>query len=222
MASQARPAGGTGPTRHRSLATLDLDRLHDRLLAQHGPQPGWWPARSDLEMMIGAVLVQNTRWQNVAMSIENLEAAGLLEADSVLAADPEDLTRAIRPSGFMTAKTATVRLLCRWFLERDEAARRLPDESLRQELLALRGIGPETADVIGLYVYGRRVFVADAYARRLLAADGFEVPGTYRAVRRASAPALGRSRLDAEGLGQLHGLIVEEGKARALTASRRP
>jgi endonuclease-3 related protein len=223
--SSSRAGDGAGTGAHgpsRSLSTLDIDLLHDRLRAVHGPQPGWWPARSDLEMMIGAVLVQNTRWQNVAMSIANLERAGLLDAEAVLAADPEDLTRLIRPSGFMTAKTAAVRGLASWFLDRDRAARSLPDEDLRAELLALRGIGPETADVISLYTYGRRLFVVDAYARRLLAADGFGLPRSYEAARRALAPALDRSTLDADGLGQVHGLIVEEGKARAVTTSRRP
>jgi endonuclease-3 related protein len=76
--------------------------------------------------------------------------------------------------------------------------------------------------VISLYTYGRRLFVVDAYARRLLAADGFGLPRSYEAARRALAPALDRSTLDADGLGQVHGLIVEEGKARAVTTSRRP
>ncbi|WP_084499698.1 endonuclease III domain-containing protein [Brevibacterium album] len=199
----------------RSPAEIDLRELYGSLLAEHGPQGWWWPAQTPFEMMAGAVLVQNTRWQNVEMSIARLRAQGLLHAEGLLTVPEEKLRELIRSSGFMRAKAAALLALARWAEERGAAVPRLSDGQLRAELLALRGIGPETADVIGLYAYARPAFVPDAYARRLLEAAGFAVPRGYEAARRALAPAVAAAGFGVEELTELHGLIVEEGKQRS-------
>lgn len=196
----------------RRLTNLDLRTLHADLLAVHGPQGWWWPAQDRFEMMAGAVLVQNTRWQNVEMSLDRLRAADLLRPSLLRAVPEEDLRVLIRPSGFMRAKAAALLALATWTEEREAEVPGLGDGELRAELLALRGIGPETADVIGLYGYRRPAFIADAYARRLLTARGFAVPRSYEAARRALAPALAGAGLAVADLAELHGLIVEEGK----------
>lgn len=203
----------------RRLADLDLGALHERLLAAHGPQDDWWPAESAFERMVSAILVQNTRWENAAAAIANLREAGLMSPEVLAQADPEALAGPVRPAGFMTAKSAAVRGLAAWV--RDGEPEALGDEELRAQLLALRGVGPETADVIALYRYGRRAFIADAYARRLLARLDYAVPGSYEATRRQVLPALDASALGARELGELHGLIVEEGKADAQRSQAR-
>lgn len=198
------------PAVGRDLAELDLADLYAELRALHGPQHSWWPARTAFEMMVGSVLVQNTRWQNVQMSIERLREADALEPRVLVGIEQPELERLIHSSGFQKAKSAALHELSAWVL-RDHADH-LSNARLRDDLLALRGIGHETADVIALYAYGRPAFIADAYARRLLVERGFAVPGSYEPTRRRIAPALERSGLDTSDLAELHGLIVEEGK----------
>jgi len=199
----------------RPLAEVRLEPVLDVLLAELGPQ-GWWPAHSAFEMMVGAILVQNTSWRNVETSITNLAGLGLLDPASLLACGVATLTEAIRPSGFMTAKTRACRGMAEWYQVNDaddgRAIGRMPDDELRRSLLALPGVGPETADVISLYAFGRRVFVADAYARRVLRDLGFAVPGSYPATQTQLAPVMVRSSLSEADLGELHGLLVAVGK----------
>jgi len=149
-------------------AAPKLMAIHDRLLRAYGPQ-GWWPADSSFEVMVGAVLTQNTRWENVEIAIAHLREAGMLDADRIAHADAERLAELIHPAGFYRQKSRYLCILARFVRESGgvDALRRTPTPRLRTRLLALTGIGPETADSILLYALDKPVFVVDAYTRRI-------------------------------------------------------
>ncbi|MBZ8177064.1 hypothetical protein GSS88_04525 [Corynebacterium sp. 3HC-13] len=155
------------------MCQFDTLALENALGKKFGIQ-GWWPAETTFEMMLGAVLVQNTRWENVEQSIARLRRSGLLKEPEILSeVDPGILFRLIRPSGFMRNKTAACLGLTTWLLENNLdpehlASVSMGDEELRTQLLGIRGIGPETADVLMLFGFSRPVFVWSTYARRLL------------------------------------------------------
>jgi len=167
------------PLRDRLLA------LYDALYAHFGHEPHWWPIVSDrpqFEIIVGAVLVQQTRWETVEAAVVRLRDAGLLAPAVLAAADTAALAALIRPCAFQEQKAPGIRAIARHILDRhggDVAAlltqARAP---LRAELLALPRIGRETADTIMLYAGGHPVFIVDAYARRLFArldlAPGFD------------------------------------------------
>ncbi len=138
---------------------------------------GWWPARSAFEILVGAILTQNTAWVNVEKSIARLREAEALSADAILALSPAELAELIRPSGYYNVKQKRLRALCEWYQQHGPVRRlkRVPTDELRKQLLAVHGVGPETADDILLYALGRPIFVVDAYTRRLLSRIG-EVP----------------------------------------------
>ena len=156
-----------------------IESLYRTMAAALGPT-GWWPAETTFEIMVGAVLTQNTAWGNVNRSLAALNAEGMLEPHKLVAMEPERLQELIRPSGFYVNKSKTVQSLSWWYVERcgavPEGAAAISDAELRAELLGLFGIGGETADDLMLYVFSRRTFVADTYARRLFAFLGFDVP----------------------------------------------
>ena len=149
---------------------MSLLKVHDVLLDHYGPQR-WWPARTNFEVMVGAVLTQNTAWTNVEKAITNLRAAQAMNAEAILHAPQRQVAAWIRPAGYFNVKAKRLRNFCRWYLERGGAKklRHLDTVALRYELLAINGVGPETADDILLYAFHRPVFVIDAYTRRLLA-----------------------------------------------------
>jgi endonuclease-3 related protein len=152
---------------------LNAHDLYQRLLAAYGPQD-WWPAETPLEVVVGAVLTQNTAWRNVALAIEQLRARRLLELEALLAAPEGELKDAIRSSGFYNIKYERLRHVLAFLRERGgiAGAAALPGEPLRAELLAVPGVGPETADSILLYALDKPFFVVDSYTRRLLARLG--------------------------------------------------
>lgn len=191
---------------------IDLRALQLELLVEHGTQGWWWPGEEPFEIAVGAVLVQRSRWEQADLSIIALRAAGLLEPGALAEADEGIVRELVRGSGFPTSKPRRLQALARWVEERGEAARSSDDAALRAELLAVEGVGEETADVIGLYCFVRPAFVCDEYARRVLRERGAEVPGSYQAFRRAIAPALECADFTVAELAELHGLLVEEGK----------
>ncbi|MCE5333236.1 MAG: endonuclease III domain-containing protein [Desulfobacteraceae bacterium] len=147
-----------------------LREIHDRLLAAFGPQ-SWWPAQSPFEVILGAILTQNTAWKNVVAAIRNLRENGLLSCERISALAAPELAQFIRPSGFFNQKAKKIRTFCdhiarSWdgdlesFLAQDT-------DPLRDELLQIRGIGPETADSIVLYAAFKPSFVVDAYTYRI-------------------------------------------------------
>jgi endonuclease-3 related protein len=159
--------------------------LYDALYAHFGHEPHWWPIVTDtpqIEVIVGAVLVQQTRWETVEAAVLRLRDAGLLAPAALAAADTAALAALIRPCAFYNQKAPGLQAIARHLLERHGgdvgamlAQERVP---LRAELLALPRIGRETADTIMLYAGDHPVFIVDAYARRLFArldlAPGFD------------------------------------------------
>lgn len=152
-----------------------LAEIFDLLYSTYGPQR-WWPGESQFEIILSAILTQNTAWHNVTLAIENLKREGLLEPFALLKADPERVKGLIASSGFFNVKYNRLRNFLEYLLRYNMALERLnylPVADLRDELLQIDGIGPETADSILLYAFNRPVFVVDAYTRRLFFRLGY-------------------------------------------------
>jgi endonuclease-3 related protein len=189
-----------------------LFHLFHRLLAAFGPQ-GWWPADTPFEVIVGAILTQNTAWKNVTHAIRRLKEHNLLDPQRILDADPEELRRCVQPAGFFNQKSQYLVTFCRHlqtryggnlslFLSQDM-------DPLRRELLSLRGIGPETADSILLYAAQKPSFVVDAYTRRIFSAHGWVSPTIgYEALRHYFMDALPS---DVYLFQEFHALLVRAG-----------
>jgi len=152
-----------------------LSKVYDLLSAAYGPQ-NWWPGDTPFEVIVGAVLTQNTAWHNVALAIANLKREGLLHPGLLLHTERERVKALIAPAGYYNVKYDRLMNLLR-FLDGQgmdlERFRNLPLEQLRAGLLGVNGVGPETADSILLYAFERPVFVVDAYTRRLFCRLGY-------------------------------------------------
>jgi endonuclease-3 related protein len=150
-----------------------LHLLYQTLLAHFGPQH-WWPADSPFEVMVGAVLTQNTHWKNVEKAITALDAEGLLEPSALAQCSPAQLAALIRPAGYYNLKAQRLHNLLALITEQGgvEALLQQPLPGLRELLLAVKGIGPETADSIVLYAAQQPIFVVDAYTHRILFRHG--------------------------------------------------
>lgn len=148
----------------------DLMEIYDRLLSAFGPQH-WWPADSPFEVVLGAILTQNTSWKNVEKAIGNLKARTSLDVEGLRGLGREDLAEAIRPAGYYNQKSKRLITFLDHLYDRHEGSLEfllaLETWDLREELLSLKGIGPETADSILLYAAGRPVFVVDRYTYRI-------------------------------------------------------
>ena len=147
-----------------------LTDIYDRLLKRYGPRD-WWPAESRFEVMVGAVLVQNTAWSNAAKAIQALSQAGLLSPRGLRSAGEAEIAQLVYSSGYYNMKARKLKALVEWLGERDDDIEGLMAEdpvALRNELLAIHGIGEETADDILLYALDMPVFVVDHYTKRLL------------------------------------------------------
>ncbi|MEL6711234.1 MAG: hypothetical protein AAFP10_04265 [Pseudomonadota bacterium] len=148
--------------------------LYHQLREAYGPQPDWWPGDNPFEIAVGAILTQNTRWQHAASAVANLKQADLLDSKTLLDASPNVIAMHLKPAGYHNLKTRRLQNLC-YYLETHggvAALQTLPLATARAGLLAVNGIGPETADDILLYALNRPVFVIDLYTRRLLARYG--------------------------------------------------
>ncbi len=148
-----------------------LMEMYNRLYERYGPQ-NWWPAKSPFEVIVGAVLTQNTNWKNVEKAIKNLEENHLLSLDALYDLPAGRLSQLIRPAGYFNIKALRLKNLIEFIvsnygLELDEF---LSEDTgkLREKLLSVKGIGPETADSILLYACSRPIFVVDAYTFRIL------------------------------------------------------
>ena len=154
-----------------STTRQQLLAFYDCLLAHFGRQ-NWWPGETPFEVMVGAILTQNTNWQNVAKAIANLKQADLLDPHRLAMLDHERLAALIKPAGYFNIKAKRLGNFLTWFIDRFdgdvESARQLDTESLRAELLEIKGIGRETADSILLYGLGKLIFVVDSYTCRIL------------------------------------------------------
>lgn len=186
-------------------------RVYKKLHAAHGPQH-WWPGDTAFEIMVGAVLTQNTAWTNVEKAIANLKRARALTPRKILAVPKGNLAAWLKPSGYFNVKAERLRAFCAWLLQQGGVRRlsTLPTLELRAALLSVHGIGPETADDILLYAFDRPVFVIDAYTRRIFSRLGL-IGGKehYEALRATCEAAL---EADARLFNEYHALIVVHAK----------
>ena len=185
--------------------------VYRKLFAANGHQR-WWPGDSAFEIMVGAVLTQNTAWTNVEKAITNLKNAGALTPQAIVKAHPKKLAGWLKPSGYFNIKARRVKAMCAWLLAQGGVHRlaRVPTPELRHALLAVHGIGPETADDILLYAFHRPVFVIDAYTRRIFQRLGL-IAGKedYETLRQFFEKALDS---DVQLFNEYHALIVIHGK----------
>ncbi|MBA2849107.1 endonuclease III domain-containing protein [Thermosulfuriphilus ammonigenes] len=147
-----------------------LIELYHLLLNHFGPQ-GWWPAKTSFEVCVGAILTQNTNWQNVEKAIANLRRQDLLDPEALWRVPTDHLAHLIRPAGYYNLKARRLKNFLEFVMEGwqgDLEAMFAEGLSLRPRLLAVSGIGPETADSILLYAGHLPIFVVDAYTKRIL------------------------------------------------------
>ncbi len=183
------------------------------MLDHFGPQR-WWPGDSPFEIAVGAILTQNTNWQNVARAIENLKRERLLEPHAIDRLALDELAEHIRPAGYFRLKAKRLKNFVRWLVERfDGNMQSLADCSvgaLREDLLSVNGIGPETADSILLYAVGKPTFVVDAYTHRIAVRHGWIEPEAgYDDLKEYFESRLPN---DVATLNEMHALLVEVGK----------
>lgn len=184
-----------------------------RTLARElGPQH-WWPAESPFEVMVGAMLVQNTAWKNVERALDNLRAADLLAPLRLAAVAEDELAELIRPAGYYRVKAKRLRHLLTFLIERFagsiDAMGAVPVDVMRRELLAIHGVGPETADSILNYALDHAALVVDAYTLRIWTRHGWIGPrADYHKLQAEVARGL---PTDAQAYNELHALIVNVG-----------
>jgi endonuclease-3 related protein len=189
--------------------------IYEKLLRIYGSQ-SWWPANTPFEVMVGAILTQNTAWGNVEKALADLSKVCDLTPEGILSLAPEQLQEAIRPSGYFRQKAFRLRGFCQFLAQRygvdPSSMAPVPVAELREELLSLHGIGPETADSILLYALGRPVFVVDAYTIRLFSRIGLcEEKAKYDDVQ---SLFMNNLQLDVQMFNEYHALIVVHSKAR--------
>ncbi len=147
-----------------------LKEIYDLLYKRFGPQD-WWPGDTPFEVIVGAILTQNTNWANVEKAITNLKNAKVLSPDKLHHLDIKKLAELIRPAGYFNIKAKRLKNFLDWFFEEYcgqlKNLENVRTAELRQQLLSVKGIGPETADSILLYALNRLIFVVDAYTARI-------------------------------------------------------
>ncbi len=190
-----------------------LLEMHRLLLDHFGPQK-WWPGETPLEVMVGAVLTQNTNWTNVEKAILNLKAKGLLSLKALNDMSIQVLAEEIRPAGYFNIKAKRLKNLVRFVFERyNGTLEALSNEtigSLKEGLLSVNGVGPETADSILLYALERPVFVVDTYTHRILLRHGMaDEQMAYHELQELFVDHLPE---DLDLFNGFHALIVRTGK----------
>ena len=193
--------------------TEKIQAFYRAMLAALGPQ-GWWPAETPFEVVVGAILTQNTNWKNVERAIANLKREGLLDVGALETIDIERLGEVIRPAGYFRLKAKRLKNFIHMLTEEFggdlDALFALSTATLRQTVLGVTGIGPETADSIVLYAAARPVFVVDAYTARILYRHALIDSGaTYDDLQSLMAGALPD---DVDLLKEYHALLVAVGK----------
>jgi endonuclease-3 related protein len=194
-------------------ARQKLNEVYQRLYDTFGPQH-WWPGDTPFEVIVGAVLTQNTNWTNVERAIANLKAADCLEPRRLYELDSDTLETMIRPAGYFRVKAKRLRNVLRWLCDEYDGdlsiLEQMDTSRLREELLGISGVGPETADSILLYALERPVFVVDAYTARVMVRHGLIDPDVdYEQLR-----DLFESNLepDVAFFNEYHALLVRVGK----------
>jgi len=214
-------------TTMRNASQKKLRLIYQKLFAHYGEQQ-WWPAQTPFEVAVGAVLTQNTNWNNVEKAITNLKKAKMLSPEKIVSASDSALEEAIRPSGFFKQKAKTLRRVAEFFVGFDfdskrakrkgdsKEAREKEISDLRSSLQSIKGVGEETADSILLYALGLPVFVIDAYTIRFCERHGL-VPKARRDKRDYELYRLFfESNLprDAQHYNEFHALLVKLAKER--------
>lgn len=190
-----------------------LGEYYNTLFTYFGPQR-WWPSKTPFEVIVGAILTQNTSWTNVEKAIANLRGASLLSPAAIEKVSLKKLERLVRPSGYFRQKAKKLKAFCHFLRAEYRGSPKkmfaTPTILLRQKLLGVFGVGPETADSILLYAGGHAVFVVDAYTKRLLARHGWaDEHAKYEDIRwtfERQFPG------DAQRFSEFHALIVNTGK----------
>ncbi len=190
-----------------------LPDIYHRLLARFGPQH-WWPADEPFEVIVGAILTQSAAWSNVEKAITNLRGAGALSPRALRKLPRAKLAELVHPSGYYNAKALKLKGFAYWLGNHydDDLDRlfALDAEEMRQQLLSVHGIGPETADSIILYAAGKPIFVIDAYTRRIISRLGLapekDSYAGYQALFMENLPP------DAQLFNDYHALLVCQGK----------
>ncbi len=202
-----------GGRRSKHAVQVRLLALYHALFRAFGPQH-WWPGETPFEVMVGAVLTQNTAWTNVEKAIANLKREKLLTPARLHATPSTRLASLIRPSGYFNVKTKRLKsltgLVTNHYRGRLSTLLRDDPVALRQNLLGVNGIGPETADSILLYAAGRPVFVVDAYTKRIMGRHGLVAPDAD--YHRVQELFMGHLRPDTALYNEYHALIVRTGK----------
>ncbi len=193
--------------------TKALLQIYQKMFDALGPRH-WWPGETPFEVIIGAILTQNTNWSNVEKAIKNLKTAGKLSPEGMYELSVTELAELIRPSGFFNVKAKRVKAFINWLFSRYEGnlskmfAQKL--QALRSELLSVKGIGPETADSILLYAGNMPTFVVDAYTHRIFSRHEL-IPeeSTYDEMKSFFEENLPE---DVQLFNEYHALIVNIGK----------
>ncbi|MCU0847394.1 MAG: endonuclease [Spirochaetes bacterium] len=209
---------------------ISFGKIYRIFLGEYGRQ-GWWPivngktfvcdyhalntdpGKAFFEISIGAILTQNVAWKNVETAIGNLKRNRLLTPRKIHKARRSKIASLIRSSGYYNQKAIKIKAFIEWFSSYSFSYKRIserPEEDFRDELLAVRGIGPETADSILLYALKRKIFVVDAYTKRIFSRLGFfEASEDYHQVQKVFHR---RFRGDVSDYNEFHALIVVHGK----------
>jgi endonuclease-3 related protein len=190
-----------------------LTEIYELLYEAFGPQH-WWPGETPFEVITGAILTQNTSWTNVEKAIANLKSAGCLDAEALYRIELSRLAELIRPAGYYNIKAKRLKNFLEWLFDNygGNLANLEPvaTSQLREELLAIKGVGRETADSILLYALGRPVFVVDAYTARIAVRHGLIEPDAdYEQLRELFESNLPQ---DTQLFNEYHALLVRAGK----------
>ncbi|MBF0493292.1 MAG: endonuclease III domain-containing protein [Deltaproteobacteria bacterium] len=190
-----------------------LEEIFQKMLQHFGPQK-WWPAETAFEVIVGAVLTQNTNWMNVEKAITQLKQKKLLNFKSLFEIEEASLAELIRPAGYFNVKAKRLKALLRFIFEETEGELdplfELPPSNLREKLLQVKGVGPETADSILLYAAQKPIFVVDQYTYRVLSRH-FLIPeeSSYEEMQYFMIQHLPE---DLNLFNEYHALIVRVGK----------
>jgi len=190
-----------------------LMKIYRKLYQAYGPRD-WWPAETSFEVMVGAILTQNTSWRNVEKAIQKLKGRGVLNPEGIHDLKKSQLASLIKSSGYFRIKADRLKSFVNFLFEEfDGDLKRMGRErlgELREKLLGVKGIGPETADSILLYGLKKPIFVIDAYTRRILSRHGMIIEkASYKEVQRLFMDHL---PLDEKLFNEYHALLVHLGK----------
>lgn len=188
-----------------------IKQIYKQLLKAYGPQ-GWWPVTTDnavFEIITGAILTQNTAWKNVEKAIENLKKNDLVAVEKIRKTDKKRLALLIRSAGYYNQKAERLIIFAE-FLSKNPIKKLMKEETgkLREKLLAIKGIGDETADSILLYAFNKPVFVIDAYTKRIFKRVGYK----EESYEELQALFMKNLKKDARLFNEYHALLVELGK----------